>query len=449
MSSSKQIQILPHQQEQNEVIARDKTTGNHIVKVHVLSNIENGNGCTVPYNDVFELPDSLLNEIVKLPATKGHNNKELDALFRKLESEGRTDCEIRAALMEKSKEPGFGIGILDDIYRPSKVSYNSVIPVVDLFGVVEVTDPYENQYILQNKITSNPFTSIAMFGPVVKKPNGREVYRSLNEIRPFHIAFVDNPAFGKDKARVRDVCSGDKDSCIKKMTYSSILEESINTDRNVIKYMSESTPKEIPTAPVKEVTAPNNTEVNKEQQPVAVKSEAPVKETVKEVPATEVPVKESKLESQVDSKKEPAPNKQSESKNNNSREDELAQELERIKQEREQDKRYFREKLVSMTIDPKAFKSEEEAVAEKNRVMGFIEKYNLAHEDTEWVLSKGYPKIQVTDAKKVTAYNSNNESGGLFNISDVTKSTSYNSTIQDSAPNKPKNNKNKLIELEY
>jgi hypothetical protein len=437
--SSKQIQILPHQQEQNEVIARDKTTGNHILKVHVLSNIENGNGCTVPYNDVSELPDSLLNEIVKLPATKGHNNRELDTFFNKLESEGRTDCEIRTQLMEESKK--FGVGTLEDIYRPSKVSYNSVVPVVDLFGVVEITDPYENQYILENRVPSKPYTSIAMFGPVVKKPNGREVYRSLNEIRPFHIAFVDNPAFGKDKAKIRDVCSGDKDSCIKKMTYSSLLEESINTDKNVITYMSESqNNKEIPTAPANKEAI--NTEV-KVPEPI-VKSEAPVKETVKEVPA--VTVKETVKEPIVN-KEESAPKKEVEENNNksNSREEELVQKLKAIEQEREQDKKYFREKLVSMTIDPKAFKTEEEALAEKQKVMGFIEKYNLAHEDTEWVLAKGYPKITApaADAKKVTAYNSI-----LYNPSDVTRSVTT-----ESAPNQPlsneKKNRNKLVTLDY
>lgn len=427
--STKQIQILPHQQEQNEVIGRDKTTGNHYVKVHVLSNIENGNGCTVPYNDVSELPDSLLNEIVKLPATKGHNNKELDMFFRKLDSEGRTDCEIRTALIEESKK--FGVGILDDIYRPSKISYNSMIPVVDLFGVVEITNQEENQYIQEHGSTSKPYTSIAMFGPVVKKPNGREVYRSLPEIRPFHIAFVDNPAFGKDKARVRDVCHGEKGECMKKMTYSSLLEESINTDKNVITYMSDSATKEIPKS-VEEVPAAVTTPV------IDNKTPEPTKTEVKEVPASVVkePVKEPV-------KEQSAPQKESkEEKNNNSREQELANELERIKQEREQDKRYFREKLVSMTIDPKAFKSEEEAVAEKNKVMGFIEKYNLAHEDTEWVLSKGYPKITVNpaDTKKVTAYNSI-----LFDSSDVTKSVSQ----EQSAPTEQKKNRSKLISLEY
>lgn len=430
MSTTKQIQILPHQQEQNEVIAKDKTTGNHILKVHVLSNIENGNGCTVPYNDVSELPDSLLNEIVKLPATRGHNNRELDILFKQLESDGKTDCEIRTALMEESRK--FGVGVLEDIYRPSKISYNSVMPVVDLFGVIEVTDPYENQYISEHGAPSNPYTSIAMFGPVMKKPNGREVYRSLSEIRPFHVALVKNPAFGKDKARVRDVCSGDKDSCMKKMTYSSLLEESINTDSNVITYMSET--ETIPNSSTTEVKA---------ETPTEVKPEAP------KTPEVAAPVKEPKLEAQVDNKKEsstggkdnePAPK-------SNNRENELAEELERIKQEREQDKRYFREKLVSMTIDPKAFKTEEEAAAEKSKVMGFIEKYNLAHEDTEWVLSKGYPKIQVMDAKKVTAYNS--ENGGLFNISDVTKSTSYNSKSEEQSAPIKKNSRNKLIELEY
>lgn len=426
----KQIQILPHQQEQNEVIARDKTTGNHILKVHLLSNIENGNGCTVPYNDVSELPDSLLNEIVKLPATKGHNNKQLDELFRKLDSEGKTDCEIRAAMMEESKK--FGVGIVDDIYRPSKMSYNSIMPIVDLYGVIEITDPYENQYIAEHGAPSNPYTSIAMFGPIIKKPNGREVYRSTKEIRPIHVALVENPAFGKEKAKVVDICSGDKTACFKQMTYSSLLEESINTYKNVITYMSESQNKEIPTAPVvpeaTTVITSKTPEPNKE-----VKSEAPVKETVKEVPA--VTVKETVKEPV---KEQPAPqNKEQEDKKSNSREDELVQKLKAIEQEREQDKKYFREKLVSMTIDPKAFKSEEEAVAEKTKVMGFIEKYNLAHEDTEWVLAK-YPKV--ADAKKVTAYNSI-----LYNASDVTKSVN----TEQPAPTNEKKTRSKLVTLDY
>ncbi len=434
MSTTKQIQILPHQQEQNEVIGRDKTTGNHYVKVHVLSNIENGNGCTVPYNDVSELPDSLLNEIVKLPATKGHNNKELDTLFKQWESEGRTDCEIRSLLMEKSKD--FGIGILDDIYRPSKISYNSMVPVVDLFGVVEITKPEENEYIQQHGSTSKPYTSIAMFGPVVKKPNGREVYRSLNEIRPFHIAFVDNPAFGKDKAKIRDVCSGDKDSCMKKMTYSSLLEESINTDKNVITYMSNKTP-EVP-----ENSAPENKtpmQLSEENRKI---DQTPLSEVPEEKKVPAVVVKEDVVKPEPVQKEQPAPKNEDNKKESNSREEELIQKLKAIEQEREQDKRYFREKLVSLTIDPKAFKSEEEALAEKNKVMGFIEKYNLAHEDTEWVLSKGYPKISPpVDAKKVTAYNSI-----LYNASDVTKSVNVE---QPTAPNNEKKNRSKLVTLDY
>ena len=134
---SQQTQIFEHPQETSKVIGKIGET-NHIIKVHILSNTRNLAGHTYKYDDVKSIPDSFLNELVGLPTPKEHNHRELTPLYVKLEKEGLTDCEIRQKMIEHSRLKS--VGIVDDVYRPAKISYNTVIPEVDLYGTIEVTE---------------------------------------------------------------------------------------------------------------------------------------------------------------------------------------------------------------------------------------------------------------------------------------------------------------------
>ena len=230
---SSQIQIFEHPQETSKVIGKIGAN-NHIVKVHILSNEPNLGGHTYQYDDVKNIPDSFMNELVGLPAPKEHDVAETNALYFKLEKEGKSDCEIRKALMENRKLKA--VGVVDDVYRPVKVSYNAIIPEVDLYGTIEITDPVENEYIEKNGEPSHRFTSISTFGPYIVNPDGI-VYNELVKVRPFELALVKDPAFGKHKAKVRGVCRDDKTTCRNRLAYASVP-ESINTDSNDINNMS-------------------------------------------------------------------------------------------------------------------------------------------------------------------------------------------------------------------
>ena len=99
--------------------------------------------------------------------------------------------------------------------------------------------------------------------------------------------------------------------------------------------------------------------------------------------------------------------------------------------------------LLSFTLDPKAFKSEEELESEKQNVMSIFEKYNFRDDHAKWLVTKAFPRTQSTpnteNGKKGTVYNSLS-----YNPSDHIKSVSTDSA--------PKNNNKKridLVELQY
>jgi hypothetical protein len=431
-----QIETIPHQQETSKLIGKNPKTGNHILKVHILSNTENFGGNTFQYDDVLSIPKSFIEEVVGLPAPKEHHHLEFNKLYQELEKQGKTDCEIRHAMVEKSKE--LSVGILDDVYLPDKISYNSTrIPVVDLYGTLEITDDEENKYIEKHGAPSKPYTSIATFGPHINTPDGKRVYTDLNKVRPFHIALVDNPAFGKQKAAVRGVCRDEKSVCRNLLMYQSLdTDESINTDSNVINNMTNKSAEvqtEIPNKP---------SEVSSKEQTIPIvdaKINTPESITEKkEVPASvvkeEVPVKE-------EQKKESAPNK-SEGSNNKELE-ELRAQLEQQRKEIEERKRTYRNDLLAFTLDPKAFKSEEELNAEKQNVMSIFEQYNFSDDHAKWLVTKAFPRTQsaTPDPKKTTAYNSI-----LYNSNDVAKSVPE--TASGANNNKTKS-RNDLIELDY
>jgi len=440
------MQILPHQQEENQLIGKNSETGNHIIKVHVLSNIENGNGCTVPYNDIKELPEPLLNEMVGLPVTPEHNNLELDELFRELESQGKTDCEIRQALIEKSRDGA--IGTLFDIQKPSEISYNSVMP--DLHGYVEITNKEENDYISVHKKPSKLFTSIALFGPVITKENGKKVYKSLNEIRPFHISFANNPAFGKVKALIRGVCKGTRDACRKELTFSSILNnESINTNSNVNNNMSqqstastvqqqqevakeptvakETISDKVPQSNIKEVTAPAEVlpldVLNKFENPLMTEQENKA-------------AKESKNQPKENKEQEPV------KEENKEQETEAQKRIAQLEKSVNEGKRVWREDFLESTIDQRLFKNEEDFTKEREHLLSVIEKYDIDRADVKWFVAKAYPKLAAETSGKKTMYNSR-----VYNPEDVTKSTQYNETVDSSK--KAEDDLSGYFQLEY
>lgn len=429
MSEQQEIQIFPHQQESSKVIGKTQT-GNYIIKVHLLSNTETGNGDIYEYRDASEIPESFLKETIGLPVVDGHYNKELDTLFKQLEKEGKTDCEIRHALVEKSKD--YSKGILDDVYTPGKITYNSInIPEVDLFGALEITDPVENKFIETHGRPSKEYTSIATFGPYVKTPDGKSVYKDLSKVRPFHIAFANNPAFGKHKAKVRGVCAGEKSECKRKLAFASLDHESINTDNNVINNMSEQLKTEIPNTPETKVVTTPGTDIPQEPKEVPG---VVVKDIVADKPKQE----QEEEDDQVRERPEPpAPKKEG-----NDELQTLKAQLEQQRKEIEDQKRTYRQDLLSFTIDPRIFKSEDELKSEKQRVMSIFENYNFNNEDAKWLVSKAYARQQSPaptatggePAPKKPIYNS------LFNVSDVTKSLEE----EQSAP-ETKKGKRKII----
>lgn len=427
---SSQIQIFEHPQEQSKVVG--KIANNHIIKVHILSNEPNLGGHTYQYDDVKNIPDSFLNELVGLPAPKEHSVAETNALYFKLEKEGKTDCEIRQALVENRKLKA--VGVVDDVYRPVKISYNAIIPEVDLYGTIEITDPVENEYIEKNGEPSHRFTSISTFGPYTVNPNGI-VYNELVKVRPFELALVKDPAFGKHKAFVRGVCRDDKTTCRNRLAYASVP-ENINTDSNVINNMSNkvevpTATVEAPVATVKDTTVQEIVEDKKLNLPNLTETDT-IKTEKKEIPAevvkTEEPVKES------------AP----QTPGNNREIDELRAQLEKQAKEIEERKRTYRSDLLSFTLDPGAFKSEEELNTEKQNVMSIFEKYNFTDDHAKWLVTKAFPKpSSASEGKKSgTVYNS-----ALYSPSNHVKSV----TATDSAPisNSKPSKRTDLVEQEY
>jgi hypothetical protein len=442
--SQQTIQMFPHQQEQSKVVG--KIANNHIVKVHILSNEPNLGGHTYQYDDVKNIPESFLNELVGLPAPQEHDVPATNELYFKLEKEGKTDCEIRQALIESRKLKS--VGIVDDVYRPVKISYNAVIPEVDLYGTIEITDPVENEYIEKNGAPSHKYTSISTFGPYVVKPDGI-IYNELVRVRPFELALVKDPAFGKHKAFVRGVCKDEKSVCRNRLAYASVLPEgivtekmeSINTDSNVINNMSKQTA-EVPTVPEK---TPENTVPATVKEIVEDKTLNTPED--KKVPATVVKEKDVVAPQQ---KEEQNPAPKNESSSGNKELDELRAQLEQTRKEVEERKRTYRNDLLSFTLDPKTFKSEEEYESEKNNVMSIFEKYNFSDDHAKWLVTKAFPRMQQTSApnsegnKKPAVYNSISYSPSEH-IKSVSQST-------DSAPVSNSNNKKKridLIELQY
>lgn len=435
---SQQTQIFEHPQEQSKVVGKIGAT-NHIIKVHILSNTRNLAGHTYRYDDVKSIPDSFLNELVGLPTPKEHNHRELTPLYTKLEKEGRTDCEIRRALIDKSGE--HSVGIVDDVYKPVKISFNSaaIIPEVDLYGTIEVTDPMENQYIEQHGEPSHRFTSISTFGPYVVDEGNGVIYNDLGKVRPFELALVKDPAFGKNKAMVRGVCRDDKTTCRNRLAYASVI-ENINTDSNDINNMS------------------NKNQV--EQVPATAAVETPVTAAVvKDIPAPVQPDETTPEKAPVVDIKKPekeeqsAPSSASSSSTtgNNKEIDELRAQLEKQAKEIEERKRTYRSDLLAFTLDPKAFKSEEELNTEKQNVMTIFEKYNFSDDHAKWLVTKAFPRITspapVADGSKKTTtaavYNSLS-----YNPSDHIKSVSNDPAPQYNS-NKKQDKRIELVELEY
>ncbi len=432
-----QIETIPHQQETSKLIGKNPKTGNNILKVHILSNTENFGGNTFQYDDVLSIPKSFIEEVVGLPVPMEHHHLEFNKMYEELEKQGKTDCEIRHAMVEKSKE--LSVGILDDVYIPDKISYNSTtrIPVVDLYGTLEITNEQENKYIDEHGAPSKPYTSIATFGPHVRTPDGKRVYTDLSKVRPFHIALVENPAFGKEKAMVRGVCKDEKSVCRNLLMYQSLdasaeTNESINTDSNVINNMTNKSAVEVP-----EVKVENPVATVKDSAP---KIDAEVKTEKKEVPAAvvkeDVPVEQPQKEQ---AKEQSAPSNKSEDNNELER---LKAQLEQQKKEIEERKRTYRNDLLAFTIDPKAFKSEEELNAEKQHVMNIFETYNFSDDHAKWLVTKAFPRTQSSaagpDAKKNLAYNSI-----VYNSNDYAKSVPEPST-----ENKTKS-RNDFLDLDY
>lgn len=446
MNDQQQVQMFSHQQEQSKVIGKNTNTGNYILKVHLLSNAEALNGNRYDYRDVSELPESFLNELVALPAVPDHFNKEMQDIYSKLNAEGKTDCEIRDVLLKRSKE--VSMGVLDDIYRPGKLIFNSMIPETELYGALEVTDPTENKYIDEHGEPSKKYTSIATAGEYMILENGKTVYTDMAKVRPFHIALANTPAFGKEKARIRGVCKGEKTICKNKLMFQSLdtnNNESINTHGNDNTNMSDlkqELVKDTPTAN-KEIPAP--TKKLDHEPPTAGDQERKEKQDQDEI-----------LKKPAPEDKEPAPNKSpppegepttpnkkdegEEKKDDNDTEARLA----KLTQELEDQKRTYRKSLLKFSVDPKAFKSEDELQSEQQRVMNILEGYNFKNEDAEWLVTRAFPKIttpQQTDKKGSNpTYNSI-----LFDAASATKS------YGDSSPPPPtvKKERNNTIENEY
>lgn len=442
MSSSGQIQIFPHQQEESKVIGQNTENGNYIVKIHVLSNTEALNGNRYGYRDVSELPESFLNELVRLPVIGDHNWKEFDALRDQLESEGKTECQIRDALVKKSSE--MALGYIDDIYKPGKITYNNMIPETELFAAMEVVDPKENEYIAKHGKTSKEFTSIATLGEYKILPNGKTVYDDMTKARPFHIAMANDPAFGKQLAKVRGVCRGEKASCKMKLMYQSLDnriisdDESINTKENDNTLMSkqQESAKEIPNAPTTNDNKNTTTPVKEVEQSINKVDHKPGQQEEKEKADQDQILKKPAPEVQEENKEEeeqPAPN--------NKKDDDTEARIAKLQQELEDQKRTFRRSLLKYNVDPKAFKSEDEMKAEQDRVMSVIEGYNLKNEDAEWLVSKAFARtIQAAEKNVKPIYNSM-----LYNASDAAKSTVADN---NSAPSNKKSEYN-LLENEY
>lgn len=426
---SQQTQIFEHPQEQSKVVGKIGET-NHIIKVHILSNTRNLAGHTYKYDDVKSIPDSFLNELVGLPTPKEHNHRELTPLYVKLEKEGKTDCEIRQAMIEHSKLKS--VGIVDDVYRPAKISYNTIIPEVDLYGTIEVTDPMENQYIEQHGEPSHRFTSISTFGPYVVDESNGVVYNDLGKVRPFELALVKDPAFGKNKAMVRGVCRDDKTICRNRLAYASVI-ENINTDSNDINNMSNKQAVEVP-----EVKTDTPVATVKDTAPIVEETKAPLPEVPEDKKVPAAVVKEEVIT------KEPVKEQSAPQTTGNKEIDELRAQLEKQAKEIEERKRTYRSDLLAFTLDPKAFKSEEELESEKQNVMSIFEKYNFSDDHAKWLVTKAFPRTQSapnTENKKGTVYNSLS-----YNPSDHIKSVST-TTEQQSAP---KNKKRiDLVELQY
>lgn len=430
--SQQQVQIFPHQQEQSKVIGKTDN-GNYIVKVHLLSNTWALNGNRYDYNDVSELPESFLNELVGLPVVPDHLHHELTALHEKLKDEGKTECQIRDALVKRSKD--ISIGVLDDVYKPGKLTFNSMIPETELYGALEITNPEENKYIDEHGVPSKQFTSIGTGGEYIELEDGRTIYTDMSKVRPIHISFAKYPAFGKDKAKIRGVCKGEKTACKNKLMFQSLDNESINTDVNDNTNMSKQELKDVPPTPETKTAAP----VKADHEPAdQEKKEKEDQDSTLEKPAPENKETEpNKSEPKKESFDEDVSNKGGNKPDSNDTEARLA----KLQQQLEDQTRTYRKSLLKFSVDPRAFKSEEELKIEQDRVMNIMETYNLKNDDAEWLVTKAFPKFQAPNDNKKGAnpvYNSM-----TFDVSDVTKSQG------SSTPTESKKERNNIIENEY
>ena len=155
----------------------------------------------------------------------------------------------------------------------------------------------------------------------------------LSKVRPFELALVKDPAFGKHKAMVRGVCRDEKTVCRNRLAYASVIPEgieNINTDSNVINNMSNKNAVEVPEVKVENpvATVAAVSEENRKVDEVPLKDDTVEK---KEIPAAVV--------------KEPVKEEQSAPKNetgNNKELDELRAQLEKQAKEIEERKRTYR-----------------------------------------------------------------------------------------------------------
>jgi hypothetical protein len=239
-----------------EVTGHNTSTGHNFLKVLGISNTKNLNNWQIPYNDYDEIPKKLLDSFIGKPYVDSHAHVILHEYHEQLKAEGKSNEEINKLMHEKSMD--LKIGTIVDRFDPKPDDR------VNVFYMVEIEDPKENEYINKNKRPTKEYSSPGVNGTLDRYENGDGVYH-LDDVLGFHITAAENPAYGKFLAKVRGVChKGMASECKRELGFASIIApnpyatENINTNVIINSSMSEQQSKtEVPESKINELDVSN------------------------------------------------------------------------------------------------------------------------------------------------------------------------------------------------
>jgi len=107
----------------------------------------------------------------------------------------------------------YRIGTIIDVVQTAKSEHDKAKKVY--YAIIELTEPKAKEAFKNNKLP-------LYVSPAVAKMNAAEADGQINEWLGMHLALVDKPAFGVQKAMITGTCSGEQDKCVMHLRQAKI-----------------------------------------------------------------------------------------------------------------------------------------------------------------------------------------------------------------------------------